>query len=240
MPSTNTPPPLPSASSRFDFVAMENPPGLASVLDAVLKKPGRIIHGLQQPGGGRIVAILALVSVVCLAIYGAVAGSLSGGIQLWAAPAKIILGMTASAIICLPSLYIFTCLNGAEANLRGIAGALAAAVCLVSLLLVGFAPVVWVFSQSTDSVAFMGSLNLIFFAIGAFFGLPVVTATNRFFGATEKGHVKVWALVFLIVCLQMTTALRPIIGTSDTLLPTEKRFFLVHWLDAMAASPPGR
>jgi hypothetical protein len=31
----------------------------------------------------------------------------------------------------------------------------------------------------------------------------------------------------------MTTALRPIIGKADTLLPTEKKFFLQHWGDSM-------
>jgi hypothetical protein len=36
-------------------------------------------------------------------------------------------------------------------------------------------------------------------------------------------------VIFLLVMVQMTTALRPLIGTADTLLPTEKRFFLGHW-----------
>jgi hypothetical protein len=40
-------------------------------------------------------------------------------------------------------------------------------------------------------------------------------------------------IIFVVVCLQMTTALRPILGTSDTFLPTEKRFFLAHWFDTM-------
>ena len=31
----------------------------------------------------------------------------------------------------------------------------------------------------------------------------------------------------------MTTALRPIIGTSDTFLPREKKFFVAHWLDTL-------
>ncbi len=233
MQTHDTPPPLPTTSTRFDFVPMLKPPGLGSVLDAVLKKPGQLIHALHQPRGGRIILLLAAISLVSLALYGTVAGSLSGGIQLWAAPVKIIIGMALSALICLPSLYIFTCLNGAEANLRGIAGALASTVCLIALLLVGFAPVVWVFSQSTDSVAFMGTLHLIFLAIGAYFGLPVIAATSRFLGASGRGHIGVWAIIFLIVCLQMTTALRPIIGTADTFLPAEKRFFLVHWLDVL-------
>jgi hypothetical protein len=35
------------------------------------------------------------------------------------------------------------------------------------------------------------------------------------------------------VALQMTTALRPILGTSKTFLPTEKKFFIAHWGDCL-------
>jgi hypothetical protein len=31
----------------------------------------------------------------------------------------------------------------------------------------------------------------------------------------------------------MTTALRPIVGKSDTFLPTEKKFFLDHWSECL-------
>jgi len=31
----------------------------------------------------------------------------------------------------------------------------------------------------------------------------------------------------------MTTALRPIIGRAETILPIEKNFFLQHWVDCL-------
>jgi hypothetical protein len=34
----------------------------------------------------------------------------------------------------------------------------------------------------------------------------------------------------------MTTALRPLIGTSKTFLPTEKKFFLAHWGDNLTST----
>ena len=33
--------------------------------------------------------------------------------------------------------------------------------------------------------------------------------------------------------LQMGTALRPLVGTSERLLPDERRFFLVHWFETL-------
>jgi hypothetical protein len=37
----------------------------------------------------------------------------------------------------------------------------------------------------------------------------------------------------MLVALQMSTALRPLLGRADTFLPTEKQFFLTHWGDCM-------
>ena len=50
------------------------------------------------------------------------------------------------------------------------------------------------------------------------------------------GGLRVWTLIFVLVLLQMTAALRPILGTSDTYLPTEKKFFVSHWTDSLKAS----
>jgi hypothetical protein len=48
----------------------------------------------------------------------------------------------------------------------------------------------------------------------------------------------VWSGIFLLVTLQMTTSLRPIIGRSDDFLTSEKKFFLQHWGDTMGESLP--
>jgi hypothetical protein len=63
--------------------------------------------------------------------------------------------------------------------------------------------------------------------------------------AGSQAGLRVWAVIFVLVCLQLTTALRPIIGTSATVFPgtTEKKFFIKHWFDCVAAdenNPPKR
>ena len=143
------------------------------------------------------------------------------------------LGTLLAVALCLPSLYIFTCLAGIEAHLRAVAGVMLAAVCVAALLLIGFAPVAWIFSQSTDSIPLMGALHLLFWGIGTLFGLRLIGAMARQLEASEAGHLKIWALIFILVCVQMATALRPIIGRSDHFLPREKKFFLVHWADSL-------
>ena len=49
--------------------------------------------------------------------------------------------------------------------------------------------------------------------------------------------VAIGGVLFVLVVLQMTTALRPIVGTADTFLPKEKKFFLNHWGECVKAAP---
>ena len=215
------------------FEPMPDPESPISLLENLLKFPGRVVHELHQTRSAILTAWLLIFGIAGVAIYGIVVGAQSGGAQIWIAPAKLGLGTLLSVLICLPSLYIFTCLGGIDAQLRSVCGALFAAVCLSSILLIGFAPVAWIFSQSTDSIVFMGALHLLFWIIGVRFGLRLIDATGRFLGATTRGHLRIWSVIFVLVCLQMTTTLRPIIAPSKTFLPTEKKFFLTSWFETM-------
>lgn len=237
-PETPNPPPLPPKppfqpaparpthiDDRFELRPMEGPHHPFAVVEALLKSPGRILFELRGIRAAAIGAALFLITFLCLAVYGTVAGSLTGGAQLWIAPVKILLGSALCALICLPSLFIFLCLGGADVKLRSVAGNLLASVSLTALLLLGFAPIAWVFSQSTDSIALMASLHLAFWLIALGFGLRLIGGGSR--------TSKVWVVIYVIVCLQMMTALRPIVGHADTFLPKEKQFFLMHMAETL-------
>ena len=230
------PPVVPSGSSRplgddpAERVAI---PNVIVAIEAILRHPRRVMFQLRQPGAGRLIAAMIVVSVLCALIYGVVAGTFSGGTQLWSAPVKIAAGLMISALICLPSLYIFTCLGGSQARLVEVFGLLAGFLMLMTILLIGFAPVVWIFSQSTESLAWMGTLHLIFWFIATIFGLRFLEAGFSHSNARSLAGFRTWVVIFMLVALQMTTALRPILGTSNTFLPTEKKFFLVHWSECL-------
>ncbi len=232
------PPPLPSKqpslfANNFVFEPMPDPKNPIGVLENLLKYPGRIVHELHQTRALILGGWLLFLGIAGVAIYGIVVGAQSGGAQMWIAPAKLGIGTLLSALICLPSLYIFICLGGIDAQLRSVCGALFAAICLSSILLIGFAPVAWIFSQSTDSIVFMGTLHLLFWIIGIRFGLRLIDATARFLSAGSRKHLRLWSFIFVLVCFQMTTSLRPIIAPSKTFLPTEKKFFLANWVEAI-------
>ena len=101
---------------------------------------------------------------------------------------------------------------------------------LSGLLLIGFAPVVWLFSVSSTSTTFLGFLLIVLWVICACFGLSLVFRSGHALGMTNAGHFAVWGLIFLLVTLQMTTTLRPIVGSEEEVFNfKKKKFFLTYW-----------
>lgn len=202
-----------------------------SAIESILRQPRRVMFQIRQQGAGTLIGTMLFCAVVCSLIYGVIVGSFSGGTQWWAAPVKISGGLLITALICLPSLYIFACLSGSQARLVEIFGMVAGLLMLMTILLIGFAPVAWLFSQSTESLAWMGFLHLLFWFIATAFGVRFLHAAFAHSHARSSAGLATWIVIFMLVMLQMSTALRPIVGKADTLFPTEKKFFLSHWFN---------
>lgn len=220
-------------------VPVTNP--LAAV-EAILRQPRRLMYSLRQPGAGGLIAGMLFAAVCFSLIYGLVVGSFSGHEQWWAAPVKISVGLLISTLICLPSLYIFACLSGSQARLSEMFGLVVGLLMLMTLLLIGFAPVAWLFSQSTESLVWMGALHLVFWLVATIFGLRFLNAGFAHSNARSNAGLNTWIVIFMLVMLQMSTALRPLIGRADTFLPenTDKKFFLTHWGDCIDDAARGR
>jgi hypothetical protein len=230
------PPPLPPGGDPTPTTTAEPPPPLRSLfgaVEALVRNPDSIPHHLREAGAGRLIGWLLGVTLVCALVYGFIVGTFSGHEQLWRAPIKVVGGLLFAGAICLPSLYVLSCLGGSRASLAEVAGLLGGLLALMTLLLLSFAPVAWVFSQSTESLTAMGFLHLLLCGVGLIFGLRLLIRGITQFKARSNAGLACWTVIFVFVLLQMTTALRPLIGRADTFLPTEKRFFLQHWGDCL-------
>src|SRR3954447_10264191 len=203
IPNPSVPPTIPSAFPASALLG-EHPDdrvpitGPVSAIEALLRQPRRALFQLRQAGAPGMIAGLFFVSAICAVVYGVVVGTFSGGTQLWIAPAKIAGGMLVSALICLPSLYIFSCLNGSQARLVEVIGLVAGLLGLTTILLIGFAPVAWVFSQSTSSVAAMGALHLAFWIIATCFGWRFLRNGFAHLSAKSGGTLNVWIIIFVL------------------------------------------
>lgn len=201
------------------------------VVDATLKRPAQVVHELVCGKDIRIPIFLLLVLLACLAGTGLMMGSFSGGSQLLAVPLKIVVGTLVSCAICIPSLYILLCLCGGEQNLAQICRLLLFGLTLAGILMVGFLPVAWIFSQATEALAFMGVLYIFIWAIGLYFGLRLMSNAVEFLNGKSMGALRLWVVVFSLVLLQMSTSLRPLIGQYEPLKFNEKMFFIEHWIN---------
>ncbi len=234
--NTETPPPPSEPAAIPPLVpqppGIQGPVTLMNVVEHLLKHPARLLQECKS-GQLRVPARLLASTLVSFGVFGLLLGTFSGGVQLWAVPLKMTLGICMAVLICLPSLYIFSALDGVDARLGQVATVLLSAVALAGLLLLGFSPVLWVFSTSISSLAFMGFLAFIFWVIGLYFGSRLLLQSAAGQGLKSNGYLKTWLVIFVIVTLQMSTSLRPLIGQADTLLPTQKKFFIQHWIDQL-------
>lgn len=226
--------PCPAIGLNGDYAPMEKrQPTLFQMIDALLKHPWRVAYELTKGRCPATSASLFAITVSCAAVYGLIVGAFSGGSQLWAVPVKMTAGLLLSALICLPSLHIFNAISGGEQTFPQTLGLLLESVALSAILLLGFAPIAWIFAQSTHSAAFMGFLHLLFWSLSAWFGLRLL---SRFFSGLNghgAGSLKIWCAIFVLVVLQMSTTLRPLVGEYRGMGFQGKKFFLAHWVECL-------
>ena len=222
----------PAGNDRFGrtYGPMGGAGGVGATVDAVLKQPGRATFELVEGRAGRTAAALAAVAAACLLLYGLVMGSFAGGEQLWRVPLKVLGGTFAAALICLPSLYILVSLAGGTQSLAQTAGLLLQSLTLNALLLLGFAPIAWIFAQATQTTVFMGWLHLTIWLVAVGFSLDLLRRAMAFLNRGRMGRVVgFWGVVFFVVLLQMSTTLRPLVGKGDAFWTGGRLFFLEHW-----------
>jgi hypothetical protein len=85
-------------------------------------------------------------------------------------------------------------------------------------------------------VGLMASLHLILWCVGLIFGLRLLSRSATIVWGVASNRLGIWICIYVVVCLQMMTAVRPIVGASEHFLPQEKQFFLAHWWQTLGAS----
>lgn len=204
-----------------------------AIVDALLKRPARLAYELTRGRRRQVQWTLSLATALCMLLYGFMMGAFSGGHQLWAVPVKVACGTFVTAAICLPSLYIFACLGGSRLSFHDVLGLMLLMLTLNAVLLVGFAPVTWIFAQSTETVAFMGVMHLAFWGIGLYFGISLLWRAFGYLGDRLSSVIGVWAIIFIVVTLQMTSTLRPLVGRYEGFNLQGKKCFLSLWSDTV-------
>jgi len=210
----------------------EKTPGLGELLRA----PGEVMGFADgRAHYWRLAVFLALVSAVGCALFGFAIGSFVD-LKVAALDAAKMVGIAAfSFVLCFPTLYVFATISGSKLSAARLA--VIGLVCTATLgsLLAALSPILWLFSVSTENVAFIVVLSCFLAALSlAFVARPVAAAAEKKIVANKAG-LHLWLVVFAVVALQTVTLVRPMlapIGTPRT--PEGKCFFLMHFGESIA------
>ncbi|MFC1451841.1 hypothetical protein ACFLSJ_00685 [Verrucomicrobiota bacterium] len=206
--------------------------GAESIVTALLKTPNRVADTIaaQQKGLLRAAFALLAVAVACHAVFGAAIGLFAGWPVAAMDAVKAPLVALCSLFICFPSLYVFACVAGAPLSLSQTFALGCSCLAMVGLLLVGLAPVAWLFAVSTGSLPFIVMLAILIWLVAVAFAARYVgklKATPLFH---RQAGIKMWFLILIVVTLQMTTCMRPMLGKpAKSWWTGEKKFFLSHF-----------
>lgn len=192
---------------------------------------------LRKPDEAETLNPLALLigAILCYVLYGVAAGFFQGGWGIGLAVMKVPLIILGSLALCVPSLYVFTALSGADYTPGSFASALAGFCGVAGLLLLALMPVIWLFSVSTISLWFVMWLHIAVWIVTLLFA-------HRFLARTAPrahGAIVVWLILLFFVSLQMTTYARPVLwrGGNEPLFATEKKSFFGHLGEVVDWSP---
>ncbi len=215
----------------------QGPRNLLGALDDLLKRPLDGLTRADQPGTAGASWRLVLGAALCWILYGAAAGFFQGGSQIPVAALKAGLIVAASLVLCVPSLYVFATLMGANLSPRRFLAVVSGFGGMVGVLLLGLLPVGWLFSVSSTSLAFVAWLHLLTWLLAVSFATRFLGEALRQTGS--RPIVVLWAGLFCVVSFQVTTLLRPLLWRAPgaPIFEARKAFFLEQF-GQVAGKPP--
>jgi len=205
------------------------------IVGALLKSPQKVteaISGRQQIGKSSLQLLLA--GILCHAVFGLAIGLYAGTSVAPMTIVKIPLVALCSLLICFPSLYVFTCVAGSPLTLAQSFMLGSSCLAMTGLILVGLAPVAWLFAVSTENISFVVMLALLIWLVAAIFTARYVGRMSENPAFQHQAGIKVWFVILIIVTMQMVTYMRPILVKPDGGWWTAKKmFFLSHFGSAL-------
>lgn len=147
------------------------------VIERILRDRDGIWTQVVEERGLKDLTIQMLISsAVSLAIYGAVLGASNGFAQSAVSLIKLPLLFLATLAICLPTLYLFNLIFGAKLSMLQAVTLIMAAITVISVLALAFAPISLFFLISADNYSFFKILNVSILVLAAVVGLRFLTS----------------------------------------------------------------
>jgi hypothetical protein len=192
---------------------------------------GRFLHGILSDreqfyaevaageGLGATLGAAAATLVVFCALYGAAAGAYAGPAQAVAAAIKLPLLVLGTLALCFPGFFVVQVLVGSRLRLAQVLALVLGALALSAILLVAVVPVTAFFLLTGANYYFLTLLHVVI-VLGAGFVGMVALHEGLAFACEQRGVyprkamaiMKVWAVLFAFVGIQMAWNLQPFVG----------------------------
>ena len=172
----------------------------------------------------KIVALL-FCSSIFIALYGAIIGSTSGGLQMLSSAFKLPALYLLTLLICLPTLYFLDIIFGSKRTFNQYLVLLMASMAIISVMLFGFAPVTIFFRLSINDYNFFRLLNIVVLSLTGVIGI-------KFFYSSMKSLIKkegdssnnsnryklitAWLFLYGFVGSQLGWTLRPFFSSPNS------------------------
>jgi hypothetical protein len=168
--------------------------------------------------GRKIAYGLATLVALC-ALYGAAAGAYAGPLQALAAAVKLPVLFLGTLAICFPGFYIVQVLVGSRLRLAQVLALVSGALALTAILLAAVVPVTVFFLLTGGTYHFLSLLHAVIVLaaglvgmVGLHEGLAFACEKRGIYPRNAMTIMKVWALLFAFVGVQMAWNLQPFVG----------------------------
>ena len=210
-----------------------------SVLVNLLKSPEAVVNDIADNKNTFNMAVWLLVcGLICHAVFGFAIGLFGGlGVGLMAGLKAPLIALCSLAL-CLPSLYVFSCVGGAPLTIKQTFMLGSSCLAMIGFLLIGLAPVAWLFAVSTDNLPFVVVLNFLVWLIAVGFVVKFISKLKHNILFERLVGIQFWLIILIIVTLQMVTSMRPILAQPEgSWWRSEKIFFINHFSSCFEETP---
>jgi hypothetical protein len=152
-------------------------------------------------------------------LYGLAAGAYAGVLQAISSGIKLPLLITATLVICFPAFYVVQILVGSRLRFTQVLILVLAALSLTAVLLAAFVPVAVFFLITGANYYFLQLLHVLAVLVAGLFGmyalhegLSIVCEQRGVYPKKALTIMRVWAVLFAFVGIQMAWNLRPFLG----------------------------
>jgi len=194
--------------------------GLGGFLAAILRDRELFYAEVAEGKGlaSKLVHALWTLVILC-ALYGAAAGAYAGPLQALSAAIKLPLLFLGTLAICFPGFFVIQVLVGSRLRLAQVLALVLGALSLSAILLAAVVPITVFFLLTGADYYFLTLLHVLLVLGAGLVGMGALHEGLAF--ACEKRGVypkkamtimKVWAVLFAFVGIQMAWNLQPFVG----------------------------